>query len=57
VIAINGVFFSNMAELQAAFGSSRLSSMGVTIIRDGVEMDLKLSEEDFAGAMTEYIQR
>ena len=57
VIAINGVFFSNMAELQAAFGSSRLSSMGVTIIRDGVEMDLKLSGEDFAGAMTEYIQR
>lgn len=57
LIAINGVPFSSLAELEAAKQRSHPSAIVVTIIRDGMVLDLELSSEVFSRFQQEYIER
>jgi len=56
-IAINGVPFSSRAELEAAKQRSHPSAIVVTIIRDGMVLDLELTSEIFSRFQQEFIER
>ncbi|HIN80599.1 MAG TPA: PDZ domain-containing protein [Planctomycetes bacterium] len=57
VIAFNGVTFSGREELNAAAPTATDSEVTLTLIRNGIEMQLTVSPTDMQGILPELIRR